>query len=132
MKTVFAISFSFLLAFQSVGFGIQDMFLLSKLVQHAQHHSESHGDDFFTFMQKHYGSLKAEHQDKENEENHDHEQLPFQHISCHHTLADVVLVPFEIPILKAEINTLQSHTFHYQNLYSSLEKVSIFQPPKFA
>lgn len=130
MKTIFAISFSFLIAFQSVGFGIQDMFLLGKLVQHAQHHSEDHGDDFFTFMQMHYGSLKAEHQ--ESEESHDHDKLPFQHISCHHTLADIVIVPFELPILKSEIIIQQSHTFYYQNLYSSLEKVSIFQPPKFA
>ncbi|MGO3184557.1 MAG: hypothetical protein ACTIJ9_17140 [Aequorivita sp.] len=132
MKTIFAISFSFLIAFQSVGFGIQDMFLLGKLVQHAQHHSENHGDDFFTFMQKHYGSLKAEHEKNDNEDKHDHEKLPFQHISCHHTIADIVMVPFAIPSLKREISKNRTHTFHYQNLYSSLEKVSIFQPPQFA
>lgn len=132
MKTIFAISFSILIAFQSVGFGIQDMFLLGKLVQHAEHHSENHGDDFFTFMQKHYGSLKAEHQENDKDDKHDHEKLPFQHISCHHALTDIVLVPFELPLLKVEINTLQTHTFHYENLYSPLEKVSIFQPPKFA
>ncbi len=108
------------------------MFLLGKLVQHAEHHSESHGDDFFTFIQKHYGSLKAEHLANEKEENHDHDQLPFQHISCHHATADVVWMPVEFSLLKPEISQSGSHNFHYQNLYASLEKVSIFQPPKSA
>lgn len=132
MKSLFAISFSLLIVFQSVGFGMQDIFLLERLVQHAEYHSENYGDDFFTFYEKHYGSLKTEHQKNHKEEDQEHQELPFQHTSCHHVLNDVVFAPFEIPILKAEINTQRLHTFHYQNLYSSLEKVSIFQPPKFA
>lgn len=108
------------------------MLMFGKLVQHAKHHSEKHGDDFFTFMQKHYGSLKAEHEENDKEDRHDHEKLPFQHISCHHVIADIVIVPLEIPILKKEISTQETHSYHYQNLYSSLEKVSIFQPPQFA
>lgn len=132
MKTLFAISFSFLIAFQSFGFGVKDILMLDKLVQHAQHHSEKHGDDFITFMQKHYGSLKMEHDENHKEDSHDHEKLPFQHISCHHVLTDIVLVTFEIQILKVDLNIAKAHEFHYQNLYSSLEKVSVFQPPKFA
>jgi hypothetical protein len=111
---------------------MQDVFMLGRLVQHAEYHSENYGDDFFTFIEKHYGSQKAEHQKNHKEEKQEHEELPFQHISCHHISTDVVLIPFEMPILKAEINTLQSHSFRYQNLYASLEKFSIFQPPKFA
>ncbi|KJJ39063.1 hypothetical protein [Aequorivita vladivostokensis] len=132
MKSLFAISFSLLVVFQSVGFGMQDIFLLGRLVQHAEYHSKNYGDDFFNFVEKHYGSLKMEHQKNHNEEDEEHEELPFQHISCHHLSTDVVLVPFEISIVKVEIHARQSHTFHYQNLYSSLEKFSIFQPPKFA
>lgn len=132
MKTIVAISLSFLVFFQSVGFGVQDIFLLGKLAQHAEHHSENHGDDFFTFMQKHYGTLKAEHQENDAEDKHDHEELPFQHISCHHILSDIALVPFEFPLIRVVLDLQHTHTFNYQNLYSSLEKVSIFQPPKFA
>ncbi|MCG2431079.1 hypothetical protein [Aequorivita xiaoshiensis] len=132
MKTIFAISFSFLIAFQSVGVGIQDILLIEKLVQHAEYHFENHGDDFFTFMQKHYGSLQAEHEEEQKEDKHEHEKLPFQHISCHHVLTDVLLVSLDFEIPKVEINIPQSHEFHYQNLYSSLEKVSIFQPPQLA
>ncbi|SRX72937.1 hypothetical protein [Aequorivita antarctica] len=131
MKIIIAISLSFLVFFQSVGLGMTDIFLFGRFVEHAEYHSENYGDDFFTFFEKHYGSLKTEHQKNHKEEDQEHEELPFQHISCHHVLTDVVLVPFEIPILKAEINTQKSHTFRYQNLYSSLEKFSIFQPPKF-
>lgn len=109
-----------------------DILLLGRFVEHAEYHSENYGDDFFTFFEKHYGSLKAEHQKYHNEEKQEHEELPFQHISCHHAMTDVVLMPFEIPVLKGETYIPHSHTFYYQNLYSSLEKVSIFQPPKFA
>ncbi|MBK5214320.1 MAG: hypothetical protein JJE55_11745 [Flavobacteriaceae bacterium] len=132
MKTLIAISLSFLVFFQSAGLGVTDIFLFGRFVEHAEYHSENYGDDFFTFYEKHYGSLKAEHQKNYNEEKQEHEELPFQHISCHHVLTDVVLVPYEIPILRGEIFIQHSHTFYYQNLYSSLEKVSIFQPPKFA
>ncbi|MCB0466069.1 MAG: hypothetical protein KDC78_10435, partial [Aequorivita sp.] len=125
-------SFSFLVAFQSVGFGMQDIFLLGRLVQHAEYHSENYGDDFFTFIEKHYGSLQTEHQKNHKEEEQEHEELPFQHISCHHASTDVVLVPFEVSIVKVEINARQPHVYYYQNLYSSLEKFSIFQPPKLA
>ena len=121
MKSLFAISFSFLVLFQSVGIGMQDILLLGRLVQHAEYHSENYGDDFFTFVEKNH-----------KEEEQEHEELPFQHISCHHASTDVVLVPFDISIVKVEINTQPSHSFHYENLYSSLEKFSIFQPPKFA
>jgi hypothetical protein len=132
MKTLFAISFSLLIVFQSVGLGMQDIFLLGRFVEHAEYHAENYGDDFFTFFEKHYGALKADHQKNHKEEEKEHEELPFQHISCHHVLTDVVLEPFEIPIIRDEINSFPSHTFYYQNFYSSLEKFCIFQPPKFA
>lgn len=132
MKSLFAISFSLLVVFQSVGFGMQDIFLLGRLAQHAEYHSENYGDDFFTFIEKHYGALQKEHQKNHKEEEQEHEELPFQHISCHHVSTDVVIVPFEVSILKVEINARQPHVFYYQNLYCSLEKVSIFQPPKLA
>ncbi len=103
MKTLIAISLSLLVFFQSAGLGMADILMLDKLVEHAQYHSENYGDDFFTFFEKHYGSLKAEHQLNHNEEKQEHEELPFQHISCHHTMTDVVLVLYKIQILKGEL-----------------------------
>lgn len=132
MKSLLALTFSFLVLFQSAGLGLNDLFLLGSLAEHAQYHSENYGDDFFTFIAKHYGSQKTEHQKNNKEEKQEQGELPFQHISCHHVIGDVVLVPCEVAILKVEISIQGSHTFYYQNLYSSLKKVSIFQPPKFA
>ena len=132
MKSLFAISFSLLIVFQSAGMGMYDVLLSGRFVKHSKYHSENYGDDFFTFFEKHYGALKAEHQKNHKEEEQEHQELPFQHISCHHASTDVVLVPFEVSIVKVEINARPPHVYYYQNLYSSLEKFSIFQPPKLA
>ncbi len=132
MKSLLALTFSFLVFFQSAGLGINDLFLLGSLAEHAKYHSENYGDDFFTFIEKHYGSQKTEHQKNHNEEKQEHEELPFQHISCNHIITDLVLMNFDLSVLKEEILSQRSQTFFYQNLYSSLKKVSIFQPPKFA
>lgn len=111
---------------------MSDIFLFGRFMEHAEYHSDNYGDDFSTFFEKHYGALKTEHQKNHNEEKQEHQELPFQHISCHHITTDIVIVPFEIAIIKDDLFIEQSHTFYYQNLYSSLEKVSIFQPPKSA
>ena len=132
MKTILAISLSFLVFFQSAGLGVADILMLDKLVEHAQYHSENYGDDFFTFFEKHYGVLKSQHQKNDKEENHAHDKLPFQHTSCNHLVTEVILAAFEIPVLKPAISTKGTSNFHYQNLYSSLEKSAIFQPPQFA
>ena len=132
MKTLVAISLSFLVFVQSVGLSISDIFLFSDLVEHVKYHSEEYGDDYFTFFEKHYGDLKTEHQKAQNEENSQHEKLPFQHNNCNHLLAEVVLIGYNLPLGKSVVfNTVDPH-FYYQNLYSFLERASIFQPPQAA
>jgi len=132
MKTLIAISLSFLVFFQSVGIGMADVFMLNDLVEHAKYHSEEYGDNFLTFFEKHYGSLKAEHQQNQQEENHDHDKLPFQHNNCNHLLTEVVLMDYEFPLKKSEISYPQEHHFYYQDFYSFLNRSNIFQPPKTA
>ena len=132
MKSVVAIALSLLVFFQSASWGMNDLFLLGRLIEHAEYHSENYGDDFLTFFEKHYGVLKAEHQKKHKEEQQEHEELPFQHLSCQHLLTDVVITPFDLDLKRAEVAIQKQHRFFYQNLYSSLEKTSLFQPPKFA
>ncbi len=132
MKSVVAIALSFLVFFQSAGLGMNDLFLLGRLIEHAEYHSENYGDDFFTFFEKHYGVLKAAHDKKHKEEQSEQQELPFQHLSCHHHTSDVVILAFDFELKKAEVANQKPHRFFYQNLYSSLEKASPFQPPKFA
>jgi len=131
MKTLIAISLSLLVVFQSAGLGMADILMLNKLVEHAQYHSENYSDDFFTFFEKHYGVLKVQHRKNDNEEKQAHDKLPFQHTSCNHLVTELILVAFEIPLLKPLISSKTTSNFHFQNLYSSLEESSIFHPPKF-
>ena len=132
MKTIVAISLSFLIFFQSVGFGMADIFMLKNLVEHAQLHFEESGDDFFTFFEKHYGDLKTEHQNGHNGEKSPHEKLPFQHIDCQHLLAEAVVRGYEFSIKKSVISYAANPHFYYQDFYSFLDKTTIFQPPRIA
>lgn len=132
MKILVAISLSFLVFFQSVGLSISDVFMFSELVEHSQYHSQEFGDDFFTFFQKHYGDLKAEHQKNHKEEKSQHEKLPFQHNHCNHLMAEVIVISYEFPLDKTVVSYTVNPHFFYQDLYSFQERVSIFQPPKIA
>lgn len=132
MKTIFAISLSFLIFSQSVGLSASDVFMLKDLVEHAQYHHEKFGDDFTTFFKKHYGSEKTEHQKKHKEEKSQHEKLPFQHNNANHIVVDVIVAGYGFPLEKSVIPYIGNSHFYYQNLYSFLERASIFQPPKIA
>lgn len=111
---------------------MSDIFMMTDLVEHAKYHSEEYGDNFFTFFEKHYGDLKTEHQKSNKEERSQHEKLPFQHNSCNHLLAEVVVIDYVFPLEKTVVSYTADPHFYYQNLYSFLERVSIFQPPQIA
>lgn len=132
MKTLVAILLSFLVFFQSVGMDISDVFMLTDLVEHAKYHSDEYGDDFFTFIEKHYGALKIEHQETAQGESHEHEKLPFQHNNCNHLLTEVIVINYKFSFEKSESYYPTKHQFYYKDLYNFLERVSIFQPPRFA
>ena len=132
MKVFISISLSFLVFFQSVGMDMSDIFMLTDLVEHAQFHSEEHGDNFFTFLDKHYGTLKAEHEKTSQEESHKHEKLPFQHKNCQHLVTEVTVINNTFSFEKSETYYPIKHQFYYKNLYTFLERSSIFQPPKTA
>jgi len=132
LKTIVAISLSFLVFIQSAGLSISDIFLLNDLIEHAEYHSEEYGDDFFTFFEKHYGDLKAEHENSQKGEKSSHEKLPFQHNNCNHLVAEVIVVGYEFMLEKTVISYNANPHFYYQDLYSFLERTSVFQPPKIA
>lgn len=132
MKILFAISLSILVFFQSVGIGMSDFFMLNDLVEHAQFHSKEYGDDYFTFFEKHYGALKAEHLKSHKDENSQHEKLPFQHNNCNHLITEVVVLGYDFSLKKSVISYTTKPHFYYQDLYFFLERTSIFQPPQTA
>ena len=132
MQKLFAISTSLLILFQSFNIHIDDIIELDELFEHAQFHAEEHGDNFFVFISKHYGELKAEHSKKHQEEQEEHEQLPFQN-QCQTALLSAFVLnqtadyPVEIDLtLDCDSN------YFYQASYHSLTQEGLFQPPRHA
>ncbi len=132
MKSLVGILLSLLVFSQSVGIGISHILMIDKQVAHIQYHSENHADDYFTFLKKHYASLKAEHQKNNKEEQFIHDKLPFKHNSYYHLESELILITYIFPIEKLGNSSKTISNFRYENLYSLLEKPSVFQPPKFA
>lgn len=131
MKTIISILLSFWVFFQTVGFELNDVVQLELLVEHIEYHSENYGDDFFTFFEKHYGSSSLEHQKDNKDEKSQHDNLPFQHLSCSHLSPEVILISLRILFFETLVESSLGLNSFYKNLYSSIEKLSIFHPPKF-
>ncbi|MEX2483880.1 MAG: hypothetical protein WED10_04955 [Brumimicrobium sp.] len=124
MKILFAIPFAFLMLLQSLHISIEDLVKIPEFVEHFQEHQEKYGDDFFSFMHKHYGAEKENHKSEDSE----HEDLPFhQH---HHFCVDLKV---DIPLL-FQLNTLEAieskHFFVYTDPITTNVSHSIHQPPK--
>ena len=130
MSKLFAISLSALMLIQSFNIGADDIMQLDEMMEHAQFHEQEYGDNFFVFLSKHYGELKAEHNKNHQEQQKDHEQLPFQ---CQGHISSVVaFLPHQLPFYSDDIEILDSteFNFHYFNFYSSLHEKELLQPPK--
>jgi hypothetical protein len=132
VSKLFAISLSALMLIQSFNIGTDDILQLDELIEHAQFHKQEYGDGFFVFISKHYGQLKADHSKNHQEEEKDHEQLPFQ---CQgHTATVITFLAQDLYSYSNDItllNTTESN-FHYLNLYHSLLDKELLQPPKHA
>ncbi len=132
MTKLFSIATSFLILFQSFNIPIDDLVELDELIEHAQFHAEEHGDNFFVFISKHYGELKAEHNQQHQEEKEQHEQLPFQHQSQSPSLYALVLnSPIEASAI-LEDGVYSSANYFYQASYHSRAQEGLFQPPRLA
>lgn len=115
---------------QSVNFSFDDVLQLDELIEHAQFHEQEHGDDFFIFLSKHYGELKAEHSKKHQEEQKDHEQLPFQ---CQNHISTFTAFVMQLSLIESDDLDLTEGVetnFYYQLSFSSLHKKGLLEPPK--
>ncbi|WP_340064896.1 hypothetical protein [Ascidiimonas aurantiaca] len=120
------------LLFQSGNFGLYDVLRMGELIEHARFHSHQYGDSFFTFLSKHYGSLKKDHEQHHKEEQKDHERLPFNHSFSAHAITFFVVNRHEIPLKKLEPLTDTDVNFFYGDHYSFMNWSKVFQPPKHA
>lgn len=122
-----SILLSSLMLLQSLHMGISDLMQLDELLEHAKYHQQEFGDSFLTFLSKHYGDQKQDHEQKHQEELPDHEQLPFQQISGN--------APYYVPgrLLwdhLPENRETQSHNFYYLSGWPDVYTDGIFQPPR--
>lgn len=130
MNKLITIGTAVLIFLQSINIHFTDLAELDELIEHYQFHSAEYGDNFMVFMSKHYGELKDSHSEKHQEEQKEHEKLPFQHqTQCAQPLVFVMDSKSFIDS-KSEIPLVQKGNFHYQISYSTVWGDDPFQPPK--
>lgn len=130
MNKIATIGISLLILLQSVNIHFKDLLELGQLIEHYQFHSEEYGDNFMVFVSKHYGELKASHSEKHQEEQKEHEKLPFQHqTQCAQPLV-FVLGTDNFINSKSDIPIVSKGNFHYNMSYSLVWGDGPFQPPK--
>ncbi len=130
MLKVTSIAVSLLILIQSFNVHFSDIVELDELIEHAQFHADEYGDNFFVFLSKHYGELKADHSKKHQEEKEEHEQLPFQHQSQSTALFVFVLNQAPENALEIEFSFDRDTNFYYQASYHSLAQEGLLQPPR--
>ena len=132
MTKLVSIAVSLLILVQSFNIHWTDIVELDELIEHARFHAEEYGDNFFVFVSKHYGELKAEHNKQHQEEKEQHEQLPFQHQTQSASIYAFVLnTPLETVSLP-EIGIYGPANYFYQASYHPLVQEGLFQPPRSA
>jgi len=126
MKIIITYLLSSLLLLQSLHITMGDVLHIQDFIEHAQFHKEKYGDNLLSFISKHYGQEKKEHHQNEN---HDHDKLPFSGCSTLH--APVALLEHRfVSAIKRFDNFEKQDNFGYQINYISLTSFDIFQPPK--
>lgn len=131
MSKLLAILLSGVILIQSFHVMAEDFLQLDELLEHAQFHKQEHGDNFLVFLSKHYGELKLDHSENHQEEQSEHEQLPFQ---CQgHPSTFLAYLQFNSSSFINGFDALNSTpetNFHYLNLYASLHEEALLQPPR--
>jgi len=131
MLKVYAFILSGLFLIQSVNIHFEDVLAFNELLEHAEMHQNRYGDDFLVFISKHYGSLKDAHKLQHEQEEKGRQHQPIEH-DCNtqiQTALEWQYIAYSVikVIHQIEVNP----NFYYQDQFSTFEKESIFQPPKF-
>jgi len=132
MNKLFSIMLSTVFLLQSFGMHIDDLVQIDEFIEHAQFHSEQYGDNVLVFISKHYGELKAAHDQEHQEEKQEHEQLPFQHHSNTISVMDLAISTIFMEYAIVDVFERRTFNFHYQPPFSSLHSEGILQPPRLA
>ena len=130
MIRLISISLSLLILIQSFSISIGEIVEMDELIEHARFHSEEYGDNFLVFLSKHYGELKSEHSKKHQEEQKDHEKLPFQQQIHTTTLSAFVIEDLDLLTVNPNFAVHSTCNYFYQDSHSYFIEKGLFQPPR--
>ena len=109
---------------------MKDILEVDALFRHLEYHLSSEGDDLYSFLAKHYGSQKVDHEHKSQSDNQNHEKLPFKD-KAHQNSNTVVMALTSNTSRDLVESTISSRSkFHHEDTYSYLQQKDFFQPPR--
>lgn len=131
MTRAVSIAVSCLILLQGLNIHVTDVLEIKALFEHLELHQSSYGDDFSSFLAKHYGEKRSEHDNQNKKERKDHEKLPFKHKVC---LDGQLVFLFNNVQYSRSLQTPTCcsvvESSFFQNNYSFLNQDDIFQPPR--
>ncbi len=127
MKSIINIILAVFILFQGMFSYVDIIFQIDELFEDYQIHQVKYGDDFTTFISKHFGDLRLEHQKQHQKEHQNHKHHNSTEINMHFHY--ICFKDFDEIPLKSEILSKENN-FSFKNLFSSFEKEKIFQPPR--
>ncbi|TLF44674.1 hypothetical protein [Maribacter aurantiacus] len=130
MNKLASIVLSVVILLHTIGLHTDDLVQIDEFIEHAKFHSEQYGDNVFVFISKHYGELKAAHEQEHQEEKEDHEQLPFQHHSHLSSIVAYTPNPLHTELETPMITEYKDSNFYYQAPSSSSHTKGLLQPPR--
>lgn len=119
-----------LILFQGIFANTDIIFEISELTEDYQLHQIKYGDDFTTFISKHFGDLKESHKEQHQKEHKEHEH-PVQNTGSS-LQVDFTLLAFSFTDKSIIEYDASASNFNYIDLHSTFEKQKVFQPPRIA
>ncbi|WP_373071696.1 hypothetical protein [Zeaxanthinibacter enoshimensis] len=129
MSKLSAIVLSLFIFVQSLGLHPDDLMQINELLTHARFHNQQYGDNLITFISKHYGELKAQHEMDHQEEKDDHEKLPFQHPCNNILVLNLIFTPYNPGISFCITQEKKKTNYNYIARNSKGHYKKLFQPP---
>lgn len=122
---------SIMMLSQSINFHFSDFAKIGDLIEHAEIHQEEYGDNWVTFLSKHYGALKTQHEEQKPINHNHHNDLPF-HCDQHQNTQLQLIAPEKTKISFERPNFGHQNEFNtiYICIYNSPVLSKIGQPPK--
>ena len=127
MKSFANILLATLILFQGMFSYVDISFQLEELLQDYKIHQVKYGDDLQTFISKHFGDLREQHQEQHKKEHQEHHHHDINDVNLH---VDYVCFKNYIKVPKKDTIFFKTDNFRYKNLFSTFEKQKIFQPPR--